>query len=100
MSPLESFTKWLKLKIYQLEVTFSVYIFTPVEKFVFCTIPILLSSPLVSVLPLTITPLNRFGRLPSLQPDLHRDGPLPPAPHVLHRRPSLVLHARRRGRRC
>lgn len=36
MSPLESFTKWLKLKIYQLEVTFSVYIFTPLEKFVFC----------------------------------------------------------------
>lgn len=46
MSPLESFTKWLKLKIYQLEVTFSVYIFTPVEKFVFCTIPTLLSNPL------------------------------------------------------
>jgi hypothetical protein len=36
MSPLESFSKWLKLKIYQLEVTFSVYIFTPAEKFFFC----------------------------------------------------------------
>lgn len=36
MSPLDSFTKWLKLKIYQLEVTFSVYIFTPLEKFIFC----------------------------------------------------------------
>lgn len=32
-----SFTKWLQLKIYQVEVTFSVYIFTPLEKFIFCT---------------------------------------------------------------
>lgn len=44
MSPLESFTKWLKLKIYQLEVTFSVYIFTPVEKFVFYSVVFLLFS--------------------------------------------------------
>lgn len=36
MSPLEKFSKWLQLKIYQLEVTFSVYIFTPLEKFIFC----------------------------------------------------------------
>lgn len=34
-----SFTKWLQLKIYQVEVTFSVYIFTPLEKFIFCTFP-------------------------------------------------------------
>lgn len=38
-SPLESFSKWLQLKIYQLEVTMSVYIFTPIEKFVFCQHP-------------------------------------------------------------
>lgn len=36
MSPLEKFSRWLKLKFYQLEVTYSVYIFTPIEKFVFC----------------------------------------------------------------
>ena len=39
MSPLEKFSKWLKLKIYRLEVTFSVYMFTPAEKFVFCAYP-------------------------------------------------------------
>lgn len=36
-SYLEAFSKWFKLKIYQLEVTMSVYIFTPIEKFIFCT---------------------------------------------------------------
>lgn len=39
MSPLEKFSRWVQLKIYQLEVTFSVYIFTPVEKFFFCRKP-------------------------------------------------------------
>lgn len=36
-SAMQSFVKWLQLKIYQVEVTFSVYIFTPYEKFIFCT---------------------------------------------------------------
>jgi hypothetical protein len=40
-SPLESFSKWLQLKLYQFEVTMSVYMYTPVEKFIFC-----MSSPL------------------------------------------------------
>jgi hypothetical protein len=35
-SPLESFSKWLQLKLYQFEVTLSVYMYTPVEKFIFC----------------------------------------------------------------
>ncbi|KAK1482514.1 hypothetical protein CCUS01_04127 [Colletotrichum cuscutae] len=35
MSALQSFSKWLHLKQYQIEVTFSVYIFTPLEKFIF-----------------------------------------------------------------
>lgn len=34
--------RWLRLKQYQIEVTFGVYMFTPVEKFIFCTF---LSSP-------------------------------------------------------
>ncbi len=37
-SQLESFSKWLQLKIYQLEVTYSVYIYTPIEKFIFCAL--------------------------------------------------------------
>ena len=37
-SYLESLSKWIQLKIYQLEVTYSVYIFTPIEKFIFCTV--------------------------------------------------------------
>lgn len=37
MSAIQAFSKWLHLKQYQIEVTFSVYIFTPLEKFIFCT---------------------------------------------------------------
>ncbi|KAL1877613.1 hypothetical protein VTK73DRAFT_8437 [Phialemonium thermophilum] len=44
MSYSDSFSKWLKLKIYQIEVTFSVYIFTPVEKFIFWSVFFLLTS--------------------------------------------------------
>ena len=36
-SKLESFSKWLQLKLYQFEVTLSVYMFTFGEKFFFCT---------------------------------------------------------------
>lgn len=31
--------KWLQLKQYQLELTYSVYMFTPWEKFTFCASP-------------------------------------------------------------
>ncbi|KAK3326294.1 hypothetical protein B0H66DRAFT_550575 [Apodospora peruviana] len=41
---LEKFSKWLQLKIYQLEVTLSVYMFTPNEKFVFYSVFFLLFS--------------------------------------------------------
>ena len=37
-SYLESLSKWIQLKIYQLEVTYSVYIFTPIEKFIFYSV--------------------------------------------------------------
>ncbi|KAK5654841.1 hypothetical protein OQA88_6877 [Cercophora sp. LCS_1] len=43
-SYLESFSKWIQLKIYQLEVTYSVYIFTPIEKFIFYSVLFLLIS--------------------------------------------------------
>ncbi|KAK0636188.1 hypothetical protein B0T17DRAFT_612961 [Bombardia bombarda] len=43
-SYLESFSKWLQLKIYQLEVTLSVYIFTPTEKFFFYSVLFLIVS--------------------------------------------------------
>ncbi|KAK3308065.1 uncharacterized protein B0T15DRAFT_523419 [Chaetomium strumarium] len=43
-SQLESFSKWLQLKIYQFEVHFSVYIFTPFEKFVIYSVLFLLIS--------------------------------------------------------
>ncbi|KAK0652241.1 hypothetical protein B0T16DRAFT_405789 [Cercophora newfieldiana] len=43
-SYLESLSKWIQLKIYQLEVTYSVYIFTPIEKFIFYSVLFLLFS--------------------------------------------------------
>ncbi|KAH8756761.1 hypothetical protein F5883DRAFT_163995 [Diaporthe sp. PMI_573] len=44
VSPFQSLTKWLSLKVYQVEVTFSVYIFTPLEKFIFWSFVFLLFS--------------------------------------------------------
>ncbi|KAH7166052.1 hypothetical protein EDB81DRAFT_781151 [Dactylonectria macrodidyma] len=44
MSVLGSFRRWLSLKQYQLEVTFSVYMFTPWEKFFFSSLVFLLFS--------------------------------------------------------
>ncbi|KAG5655905.1 hypothetical protein KAF25_000825 [Fusarium avenaceum] len=44
MAVFGSFRKWLSLKQYQLEVTFSVYMFTPWEKFFFSSIVFLLFS--------------------------------------------------------
>ncbi|KAH8881509.1 hypothetical protein GQ53DRAFT_754329 [Thozetella sp. PMI_491] len=43
-SYLEAFSKWLQLKIYQFEVTLSIYIYTPLEKFVFYSVSFLLCS--------------------------------------------------------
>lgn len=36
MDVLDRFGKWVQLKVYQVEVTYSVYMFTPAEKFIFC----------------------------------------------------------------
>lgn len=47
MSLLERFSKWLQLKVYQVEVTFSVYMFTPLEKLFFCMIDSLLFPLLI-----------------------------------------------------
>ncbi|KAH6892229.1 hypothetical protein B0T10DRAFT_483351 [Thelonectria olida] len=44
MSVIGSFRRWLSLKQYQLEVTFSVYMFTPWEKFFFNSLVFLLFS--------------------------------------------------------
>ncbi|KAL1895845.1 hypothetical protein Sste5346_004942 [Sporothrix stenoceras] len=44
MSPLERFSKWIQLKIYQFEVTYSVYMLTPMEKFFVYSLLFLLTS--------------------------------------------------------
>ncbi|KXJ92970.1 hypothetical protein Micbo1qcDRAFT_160850 [Microdochium bolleyi] len=41
---IQRFGKWLRLKQYQIEVTFGVYMFTPVEKSVFWSVVFLFSS--------------------------------------------------------
>ncbi|AEO63416.1 2c32f542-c921-4676-8329-a18271153da7 [Thermothielavioides terrestris] len=43
-SHLESFSKWLKLKIHQFEVTLSVNLYTPDERFIFYSVLFLLVS--------------------------------------------------------
>lgn len=39
-----SFLRWLRLKNYQYEVTFALYMLTPTEKFIFSSFPSLLPS--------------------------------------------------------
>lgn len=36
---LTSLVRWVRLKIYQYEVTFAIYMLTPTEKFIFSTLP-------------------------------------------------------------
>ncbi|KAI1076299.1 hypothetical protein F5B20DRAFT_330392 [Whalleya microplaca] len=47
LSALQRFGRWLRLKQYQIEVTFGVYMFTPTEKFAFWSVVFLLYSLLV-----------------------------------------------------
>jgi len=58
MSILERFSKWLQLKVYQFEVTFSVYMFTPAEKLFFCMSnpPLHTSLSYLPLLPFPIHP--------------------------------------------
>lgn len=58
VSPYQSLTKWLSLKIYQVEVTFSVYIFTPLEKFIFCTSHLCFAASLPRPFHLTRLPIH------------------------------------------
>jgi len=44
MSPLDKFSRWLRLKQYQFEVTFCIYIFTYTEKFIIYSMVFLLFS--------------------------------------------------------
>ncbi|KAL1959544.1 hypothetical protein VTO42DRAFT_1989 [Malbranchea cinnamomea] len=43
-SPLTSFIRWLRLKNYQYEVTFALYMLTPTEKFIFNSLVLTLIS--------------------------------------------------------
>jgi hypothetical protein len=52
----ERFSKWLQLKIYQIEVSFCVYIFTPAEKFIFCMSSLHFPFPFVVSLLLPLPP--------------------------------------------
>ena len=61
-SPFDKFSKWLKLKIYQIELNFSVYMFTPWERIVFCA----WNPPLRSVMGWPIALLLRFSKLTEL----------------------------------
>jgi len=47
-STLSTFTRWLQLKKYQYEVTFSLYMLTPTEKFIFNSVLFILISLLVT----------------------------------------------------
>ncbi|GKZ23822.1 hypothetical protein AbraIFM66951_004856 [Aspergillus brasiliensis] len=45
---LNSFMRWVRLKIYQYEVTFAVYMLTPTEKFIFNSLLLTLVSMIIT----------------------------------------------------
>ena len=46
---LDKFVRWLRLKIYRIEITYGVYVYTPVEKVVFWTLFCLLFSAISTI---------------------------------------------------
>ena len=88
-SYIASFIRWLQLKIYQYEVTFSLYMLTPREKFIF-------SEPPIFILYLPRHLLTRPDRFCNIRPLLNAADsslPLPPEPHCHHLQSDLVLCA-------
>ncbi|KAI1458366.1 hypothetical protein F4805DRAFT_137625 [Annulohypoxylon moriforme] len=47
LNAIQRFGRWLRLKQYQIEVTFGVYMFTPTEKFIFWSVVFLLCGLLM-----------------------------------------------------
>ncbi|KAB8237738.1 hypothetical protein ETB97_000221 [Aspergillus alliaceus] len=45
-----SFARWIRLKIYQYEVTFAVYMLTPTEKFIFNSLLLTLISMIITAI--------------------------------------------------
>ncbi|KAL3472306.1 hypothetical protein BJX99DRAFT_235697 [Aspergillus californicus] len=45
-----AFVRWVRLKIYQYEVTFAIYMLTPIEKFIFNSLLLTLISLIISAL--------------------------------------------------
>lgn len=81
--------RWIRLKIYQYEVTFAVYMLTPTEKFIF-SMPL---SP-TSKSQTRWRVANGTCRLPPPLPRLHdrnRRLHLPPQSHSHRLRPSILL---------
>lgn len=84
-----SFARWIRLKIYQYEVTFAVYMLTPTEKFIF-SMPTR-EKKAIGERKNHVNRLNRFPPSYSDFNDHHRDLCLPPRPHQIHLRPPLLL---------
>jgi hypothetical protein len=110
--------RWFQRKRYQYEVTFSLYMLTSTEKFIFSTpssCPIL-ATPYAGLQPSdqsvdthevylmwnrtrdTANNMFRFGPLPPPQSPHHRRVPLPPRTPQHHHQPHLLLLQRQRER--
>ena len=86
-SPVTSIIRWLRLKNYQYEVTFSLYMLTPTEKFIFSK-PLLLMTLLETLL------TDHSCRFPPPSLNLHavdRSLHLPPRPRHDNLQPDMVL---------
>lgn len=106
MSYTSSFLRWLQRKRYQYEVTFSLYMLTPTEKFIFSTIALIsaVPSPVAlfheSMAYLEFSTLIcawslRLVPVPLHLYDHHRCFALPTRTHCQHVEQSLVLLRRR-----
>lgn len=90
-----SLFRWMRLKVYQYEVTFSLYMLTPIEKLIFSTLR-LFPCPKYSWY--TMLTFNFLFRHPAPWPhryDRYGNLYLPPRPPPRHLWPPLLLLGRR-----
>jgi hypothetical protein len=97
--------RWFQRKRYQYEVTFSLYMLTSTEKFIFSTSSLRLrcaahTQQLATAVHLGYRPTNmsyRLGPLPPPIPPHHRRIAIPARPPYHHRKPPVLLLLRQRG---
>ncbi|KAI0521021.1 hypothetical protein F5B22DRAFT_644265 [Xylaria bambusicola] len=93
-SQLDKFIRYLRLKIYRIEVTYGIYVYTPVEKVVFWTLFCFLFSAISTVTILYTHRILLFGWHIFLESGVLSDSVLPPFSAAKHAATELTTSVR------